>query len=59
MAVGSRVPLVVPGRRREPPYLLMHAPLHSLLVSCSRVLQAEGHGDIVVGSVRVMNNVLI
>jgi hypothetical protein len=34
-----------------PPYLLLQTPLHGLLVSCSSVLQAEGHGDIAVGSI--------
>jgi hypothetical protein len=33
-----------------PPYLPLQAPLHSLLVSCSSVLQDERHGDIAVGS---------
>jgi hypothetical protein len=34
------------------PYLLMHAPLRSSLVSHPSILQAKRHSDIVVGSIR-------
>jgi hypothetical protein len=33
-------------------YLPVHAPLHGLLVSCSSVIQAKGHGDIAIGSIQ-------
>jgi hypothetical protein len=34
------------------PYLLLQTLLHGSLVGCSSILQAEGHGDVAVGSVR-------